>query len=256
MSRARPADNPILESAPIHFAGVHDVNASRSLPRARDSQRLTGRGRAAPGATIAPRRKRLGGFGNPPCARGGLRAWAAGLTAAVSLATLALLAPPARAEDGNTVRANMLWNIAKFIRWPETAFVAGESDFVFTILGDDSLAETLAANLSTKMLNGRPVFVRVVGRAQDVVGSQIVYVASSAMSRVPDVLRELRGGPALTVANTPGFVAGGGMVGFIAEDGNVRFEIHQARAEKAGLKISAKLLAIAHVVVTEPAANR
>lgn len=230
------------------------MNASRCLPRARDSRRPIGVGRAAPVTTTRPgRHKRLDRLRRTSSGR---PRWVLPLAAAVFTGALALLPSPARPEDGNSVRANMLWNIAKFIKWPESAFVSGESDFVFTILGDDSLAEALAANLSTKTLSGRPVFVRVVGRAQDVVGSQIVYVASSAMPRVPDVLRELHGAPVLTVANTPGFVEGGGMVGFIAEDGNVRFAIHQARAEKAGLKISAKLLAIAHVVETEPAASR
>ena len=150
----------------------------------------------------------------------------------------------------------MLWNIAKFIKWPEAAFAKGESDFVFTILGDDSLAEALAANLSTKTLNGRPVFVRIVGRVQDVSGSQILYIASSALGRLADVIRELHGAPALTVANSPGFVEGGGMVDFVAEDDKVRFEIHQARAERAGLKISARLLALAHVVESDPSASR
>ena len=175
---------------------------------------------------------------------------------AVVLVALALTTAPARADDVNQVKADMLWNIAKFIRWPESAFAKGESDFVFTILGDDSLAEALAASLSTRTINGRPVFVRVVGRVQDVVGSQILYVAASTLGRFPDVVRELRGSPVLTVANAPGFVEGGGMVDFVAEDEKVRFEIHQARAEKAGLKISARLLALARVVESDASAGR
>ncbi len=182
----------------------------------------------------------------------GLRASAAWL----GLALLALAAGTARAEDANQVKADMLWNIAKFIKWPDSAFEKGESDFVFTILGDDSLAEALAANMSTKTLNGRPVFVRVVGRVQDVGGSQLLYVAASALAHFPEVLRELRGGPALTVADAPHFVEGGGMVDFVAEDDKVRFEIHLARAERAGLKISARLLALAHVIDTDPSASR
>ena len=182
------------------------------------------------------------------------RVLCAGVVAA--LAALALAAAPARAQDVNQVKADMLWNIAKFIRWPEAAFAKGESDFVFTILGDDSLAEALAASLSTRTLNGRPVFVRVVGRVQDVMGSQILYIATSTLGRFPEVVRELHGGPVLTVANASGFVEGGGMVDFVAEDDKVRFEIHQARAEKAGLKISARLLALARVVESDPSASR
>jgi hypothetical protein len=190
-------------------------------------------------------------------ARAGVAArQAIGTGVVAGLALLVLAAAPARAEDANQVKADMLWNIAKFIRWPEAAFAKGESDFVFTILGDDSLAEALAASLSTRTLNGRPVFVRVVGRVQDVLGSQILYIAASTLGRFPDVIKELHGSPVLTVANVPGFVEGGGMVDFVAEDDKVRFEIHQARAEKAGLKISARLLALARVVESDPSASR
>ena len=219
------------------------------FPTARDFLRFTDRRSGCSG---------LGSSGRPgrsaPSQRDARYAIVAGLCAC--LAALALAAAPVRAEDTNEIKADMLWNIAKFIRWPDNAFARGESDFVFTILGDDSLAEALAANLSTKTLSGRPVFVRVVGRVQDVIGSQIIYVASSALGRFPDVIRELRGAPALTVANARGFVEGGGMVDFIDEDEKVRFEIHQARAEKAGLKISARLLAIARVIDTDPSASR
>ena len=179
-----------------------------------------------------------------------------GLAVGTVLGLVALAAAPARGADVNEVKADMLWNIAKFIQWPETAFARGESDFVFTILGDDSLAEALAARLSTRTLNGRPVFVRVVGRVQDVVGSQILYIAAPTLGRLPDVIRELHGRPVLTVANASGFVEAGGMVDFVAEDDKVRFEIHQARAEKTGLKISARLLALARVVEPDPSAAR
>jgi hypothetical protein len=182
-------------------------------------------------------------------------ATAAWLACAVTL----LAAAPAgvRAEGAIATKSTMIWNIAKFIRWPEAAFAKGNGDFVFTILGQDSLAEALAADMSTRTLATRPVFVRVVGRPQDVLGSQIVYVAASARGRLPEVLRLLHNGPVLTLADSPGFITDGGMVDFTrAADGRVRFEIHQERAEQAGLRVSAKLLAIARVVESNPAATR
>src|SRR5689334_16111153 len=136
-----------------------------------------------------------------------------GVLVAVLLLGIALAAPArAHAEDANQVKATMLWNIAKFIKWPDWVFDRTNGEFVFTILGEDSLAEALAANLSTQTLNGRPVFVRVVGRPQDVAGSQMLYVAASARERMPEVLRVLHNAPALTVADHTGFVGEGGMV--------------------------------------------
>jgi len=155
-------------------------------------------------------------------------------------------------RDAREVKADMLFNIAKFIKWPESSFAKTDGQLVFTILGDDPLAEELAATLSTKTINGRPVFVRMVRRVQDAAGSQILYIASSESHRVSEVLKAVEGSPALTVADSSGFVALGGMVDFSDDNARIRFEINQARAERAGLKISAKLLALARVVDATP----
>ena len=175
---------------------------------------------------------------------------------ALAMAGMALLSAPATAErvaEGpHEVKANMLYNIAKFIRWPEHSFDQTHGQLVISILGEDPLAEALAAMLSTRSVNGHPVFVRVVRRVQDAAGSQILYIASSESGRMNEVLRAVEGSGALTVADSTGFVAVGGMVDFSSENERVRFEINQARAERAGLRISAKVLALARVVEDTP----
>ena len=186
------------------------------------------------------------------------------IAAACVLTAPAPAAPPADApavdspepRDPREVKAEMLYNIAKFIKWPESSFAKSDGQLVFTILGDDALAEALAANLSTRTVNGRPVFVRMVRRVQDAAGSQIVYIASSESSRMNEVLRAMEGSPSLTVADSTGFVALGGMVDFADANARIRFEINQARAEHAGLKISASIssfaLMLARVVDNSP----
>ena len=110
------------------------------------------------------------------------------------------------------------------------------------------LAASIASVLSSRSVNGKPVFVRFARRVQDVRGCQIVYIAASEIAHVPEVVIALKGTPTLTLADTDGFAAHGGMVGFSGAAPNFRFEICQSRAEQAGLKISSRLLALAHVV--------
>lgn len=172
----------------------------------------------------------------------------AGLVAGLALAALALAAPSARAVGVNETKSEMLWNIAKFVQWPEASLAGSKGQIVFTILGEDELAAELANLLSAKTINGKPVFVRFARRAQDARGSQILYVASSEVDHLNAVLMEVAGAPVLTVADTPAFTANGGMVGFAEETGKVRFEINLGHAERSGLRISAKLLALARVV--------
>jgi hypothetical protein len=189
-----------------------------------------------------PRPHARSGTGPAPIPRGaGARAHVLLWTAL--LATLLAAGPAAAQTPLSDVKAEMLFNIAKFVMWPSSG-----GPMTFTILGEDELAAVLASTLSTKSINGRKVFVRFVRRVSDARGSQILYIASSEASRIPDVLDALRGQPVLTVADVSGFTAQGGMVDFVQESDKVRFEINLGSAERAQLKISARLLALARIV--------
>jgi hypothetical protein len=162
-----------------------------------------------------------------------------------------LLAPRPLTADVNQTKAMMLWNIAKFVEWPKLGADA-HSPLVFTILGEDDLAASLAGVLSSKSVNGRPVFVRFVRRPQDAKGSQMLYVAATAVPYMADVLAAVGATPVLTVSDAPGFAMHGGMVGFTSTGDRVRFEVNLVHAEKTGLKLSAKLLALARLVSDTP----
>ena len=150
----------------------------------------------------------------------------------------------------NQAKANLLHNIAKFVEWP--GIVPGQdTPLVFTILGEDALAVELAGVLSTKAVNGHPVFVRFARRPQDARGSQILYLAASEAAHLDAVLAAVDTSAVLTVSDAPGFAAHGGMVGFSTEGERVRFEVNLAKAERTGLKLSAKLLSLARLVSSE-----
>lgn len=181
--------------------------------------------------------------------RGTHTAWpVAGVWLVAVLASLLGSGPLSADQDPNQVKAEMLCNIAKFVQWPDAAFAQTKGQLVCTILGEDELAVALAVTLSRRSIGGHPVFVRCVSRAQDVKGSQILYIASSEQANVAEALKLTKGTAALTVADTEGFAARGGMVNFALIDSRVRFEINVAHAEQEGLKISSKVLALANVV--------
>ena len=52
----------------------------------------------------------------------------------------------------------------------------------------------------------------------------------------------------LTVGETEGFAARGGVINLTVEENKVHFEVNVLAADRAGLKISSKLLAIAKIV--------
>ncbi len=166
-----------------------------------------------------------------------------------AMALAALCAPSlGSALSVDATKAEMVWNLAKFVQWPDGTMSKSRGQLVVTILGEDELAATLASELSTRTVNGKPIFVRFAQRVQDVKGSHMVYIASPEMVHADAILEALKGTPVLTLADSPGFAGRGGMVNFSSSDGRVRFEIHMGHTEQSGLHISSRLLALARVI--------
>ncbi len=177
------------------------------------------------------------------------RAW---LAATVTAFAVWLSAPLAQAGDTNSIKADMLCNMAKFVQWPDAVMVQNKGQLIVTILGEDDLAGTIANVLSQRNVNGKPVYVRFARRVQDIHGSQIVYIAASEMAHADEITAALKGAPVLTLSDVEGFAAKGGMMDFSGAPPRIRFEVSLARAEQAGLRISSRLLAIAKVVDATP----
>lgn len=184
------------------------------------------------------------------------RGWRAALLGLLSAAALAVSPARASADDPNAIKADMLCSMAKFVQWPDAVLVANKGQMVVAILGEDDLAASIANVLSTRSINGKPIFVRFVRRVQDVRGCQIVYIAASESARIDEIVAALRGSPTLTLADSEGFATRGGMMNFTGVPPRVRFEVSLARAEQSGLKISSRLLATARVVDANPVGAR
>jgi len=167
---------------------------------------------------------------------------ATGIAACIAIA-LALTPVSGRGQGALDAKAELLLNIARFVEWPDA-----RDQLTFAVLGDDDLAAVVASTLSTKTLPGRKLYVRCIRRPEDARDCQVLFIAPSEASRIPQVVQAVEGHSVLTVADTPGFTLAGGMVDFVQDNDRVRFEINLGTAERARLKISAKLLALARIV--------
>jgi hypothetical protein len=83
---------------------------------------------------------------------------------------------------------------------------------------------------------------------QDLVGCHVVFVGPSAHESAADLANRLKGRAVLLVGESDGFAASGGTIQFTIEDNRVHFVINPDAADRAGLKISSKLLALAKIV--------
>lgn len=149
------------------------------------------------------------------------------------------------------VKAAFLYNFTKFVEWPPSAF-GGRSDFQLCVLGEDPFGGSLDVVRNEKV-SGRAITLLRAPKLAEVEGCQILFISRSERSRIPQILLDLGTAPVLTVADTGGFLDQGGIINFILEKSKVRFEINQEAAERAGIKISSKLLRLATNAKGSPA---
>ncbi|HVG54115.1 MAG TPA: YfiR family protein [Vicinamibacterales bacterium] len=170
----------------------------------------------------------------------------------LSLALLAVLFPLAVPgaqviSDEYRVKAAYLYNFVRYVEWlepvkaPLTICVAGQNPF-------GTVLEDLVRN---ERVRGIPLRTEVVPGPVD----ECNVIFTPRTSNVQAYLKAVAGTPTLTVGESKGFIDQGGLINFVLDHGNVRFEINRSGAERAGLRISSRLLQLARLVepgVEEP----
>ena len=100
-----------------------------------------------------------------------------------------------------------------------------------------------------KVLNNHPLIVQEYHSLAEMTNNcQILFISSSEKKRLPEIFAALKDTSVLTVSEVDHFTENGGMVNFVLEKERIRFQINETTVEKAGLKMSFKLLSLASKV--------
>jgi hypothetical protein len=151
------------------------------------------------------------------------------------------------------VKAAFLFRFAQFVEWPVDTFKGAGEPFTYCTIGNDPFRGALEQTLNGKTIGQRVLRVKHLNAAGKVGECQVLFVAGPGDKKhVADTLASAGGLPILTVGEADQFAENGGAIGFCTEDNKIRFEVNLDAAGKAGLKISAKLLALAKTVLGAP----
>ncbi len=105
--------------------------------------------------------------------------------------------------------------------------------------------------MRTRTVGGHPIEVRTL-RPSDIMNvCHMVFVPATEKDQATRIVRGLKGSSTLTVGETEGFAVLGGIINLTVEGNNLHFEVNLLAAERAGLKISAKMLALAKIINDE-----
>jgi hypothetical protein len=143
------------------------------------------------------------------------------------------------------VKGAFLLNFTKFVDWPPQVFKGPGDPIAICVLGQSPFGPELDRAAREMVVADRTVSVRQVADGQHATQCQIVFVSAAERTRTRAFMEAVRGRNVLTVGESEGFLAAGGVINLKLDGGKVRIEISTAAAERAGLHISAKLLGLA-----------
>jgi hypothetical protein len=143
------------------------------------------------------------------------------------------------------IKAAFLFNFAKFVEWPEEAFSEPNTPIVIGVLGKNPFGDDLERTVRGKTINGRSLTIKEFRSPTEARDCHILFISTSEKTRLPEVFESLQGASVLTVGETERFTEAGGMINFVLEGSKIRFQVNDAAAKSAGLKISSKLLSLA-----------
>jgi hypothetical protein len=163
-------------------------------------------------------------------------------------ACTAVLAQAPRAEAPEaSVKAAFLYKFAAYVEWPASAFTSPTAPLVFGVTGNDDVAAELVRVTAGRQISGHPISVRRV--TGDMTGLHVLFVGRNSGDRLGAILRAAQVPPLLVVTESERGLELGAAINFLMNDDRVAFEVAPDAAEKNGLRISSRMLAVAKRVV-------
>jgi hypothetical protein len=154
--------------------------------------------------------------------------------------------------DERRVKAAFLLNFARFIEWPARAFASAESPVVVAVIGKDPFGTVLEETLKDKRIGGRPIVIKRFGAVADLEACHLLFVSASLEAEYGKVFDKLKGSPAVTIGETPGFAAKGGIFRLFTQEKKMRFEVNVEASKRAAVTLSSKLLSLGMAVTDAP----
>lgn len=166
--------------------------------------------------------------------------------ARAALVTLLLIRSSVAAQDVTepALKAAYIYNFAKFTEWPPAAGPA-RATFVLCVVGDAAVGEALVRAVKDRALGGVNLSVSLVTSGEPPPTCRLLYISGVTAGRTAQLVGGLRGLPVLTISDLQGFTGLGGIARFFFHQGQLRFSVNIASAERAHLRISSRLLSLA-----------
>ena len=150
------------------------------------------------------------------------------------------------------VKAAYLFKFLSFVEWPQAALGGPGAPLVIGVAGADDAAAALEQMSAGRSAQGRPVEVRRLREGELATGVHMLFLPRALAPRLRELGRAAPVQPLLIVCEWDGALDQGAAVNFVRADSRVRFEVALDAAERRGLRISSRMLAVASGVRGAP----
>jgi hypothetical protein len=146
------------------------------------------------------------------------------------------------------VKAAYIYRFAEFVEWPAAAFANSAAPLAIGVVEDDEVAAELNKLRQTRMIKGRAVTVRTLRPGEPTSDVQVLYIGELDGARLKRALDAAQTPGVLSITDGNGTLAAGSAISLVQVDNRIRFDVSIPHAERNGLKISARLLAVARKI--------
>lgn len=148
----------------------------------------------------------------------------------------------------SSVKAAFLYRFIGYVEWPPAVFRTPDSPYVIAVIGADDIAEKLRLMLVGRTAGHRGVEVRQLGINDALDQVHVLYVGNIAPTQMEMILKRAQQYPILSVTDFREAQHQPSAIQFKMIDNRIRFDVALDTAERSNLKISSRMLAVAHKV--------
>jgi hypothetical protein len=146
------------------------------------------------------------------------------------------------------VKAAFLYRFLSFIEWPAGAFPGPQAPYVIGVAGADDVAAALEEAMPGRPVQGRPVVVRRMRAGESLAGVHLLMVGRAEQAHIAQWAKSAPAHQTLIVGEAEDALDRGAGLGFLIDEGRVRFNVSMPNVEASGVRISSRMLAVAHDV--------
>ena len=145
----------------------------------------------------------------------------------------------------DAIKAGIVYNLTKFTVWPDSNIKYNQ--FNLCVFGNQQPDGFDA--LAGKLVMEKPLVIKRNPEDADIETCHVAYIKKASQKNIHKILNKCKSLPILTVGESSNFINHGGMIGLVAFDNHIGFEVNIKSIDAVDINIGAQLLKLAKRVV-------